>query len=202
MVPRSAAALRTPTPAVPRPLPPGASFDEGGEFPQGLFGAQSVVLRPDARWEILAADGDLRAVGGVGEARGDGHLARESRVGRLELHDFHDLLVGDQFEEAAPERIRVVGGLAARRLLRVPVGERHAEGAAFPRVEDLHVAGHGVRHAPPGQRVRIEAGAIDDRARPGDGGCPSVAGPTAPPAGWAGYNSRQHKKYSPIRLTG
>ena len=67
---------------------------------------------------------------------------------RLELDRFDDLLVGHQLDEPALEGIGVFGSLAAGRLRRIAVGERHPVGAAFARLEGMHAGRHVVRHAP------------------------------------------------------
>ena len=85
--------------------------------------------------------------------------------GDFELDSFHDFPVGDQLDKSAFEGVRVVGGLAAGRTRRVPVGERHSERAAFTRVEIVHMTLHVRRRAPQGHGVRIEAGLIYGFAR-------------------------------------
>lgn len=138
----------------------GASLHERGQLLQGLFRAQFIVFGPNAGGNALEEDGDFRSLGRVGEAGGDFHLTGEIWVLRFELNHFDDFLVGDQLDKSALEGIRAGGGLASRRMLRVQVGERHAEGAAFARIKDVHMTLHVIWHAPFGDSVWVEAGLV------------------------------------------
>src|SRR5712671_5308024 len=144
---------------------PATGLEERGQLAQGLSTARFVVLRPNACRDVLAQDRNAGSLAGIRESRRDLHVAGEARVLRFECDDFHDLLVRHQFDESALESIRVIGGLAAERMCRVLVGERHPIRAAFPRVEDVHLAFHAVGHPPCSQGVRIEAGPVHGLAR-------------------------------------
>src|SRR5712671_7294753 len=118
--------VRAPAMGTPRPRSrlrscraPG--LDERGQLPQGLSTARLIVLRPNTRRNILAQDGNSGSLVGIGETRGDFHVAGEARILRFEHDHFDDLLVGHQFDESALESIRVTGSLAAGRMRRVLV---------------------------------------------------------------------------------
>jgi hypothetical protein len=60
----------------------------------------------------------VTSTGGVGDAHGHSHLATKSRILRLEFNDFHNLLVGDQFDKSSWERVCVFGSFATQGVLR------------------------------------------------------------------------------------
>lgn len=106
-----------------------ASFDERGQLLERFFTTSFV---------FLAEDCDFGAFGAIGEADGHSHLACKCGVLRLELHDFDNLLVRNQFEKSAPESVGIFGRFASQGVLRVQVGKRLSECFTFA---------HG-RHAP------------------------------------------------------
>ena len=72
---------------------------------------------PDAFRYAIAEEVDVCSFFGVCQTPGYSHLARQSRLLRLELNEPHDLLEGDEFDKSLLERVRVLGCLTVLRNL-------------------------------------------------------------------------------------
>lgn len=83
-------------------------------------------------------------------------------ISRLELDDFDNLLVRNEFHEPPVVRVGVRGRLASPSV-RV-VRERDSVRSTFAGVERMYVTGHAGRHLPRCNRTRMEKRTIDDLA--------------------------------------
>ena len=109
---------------------------------------------------------DVGAAVGIGERDRDRHLALHRRIFRLELDNFHNLLVWYELDEAAVVRIGVRTGLADPS--GCVVGERDPEGAAFATACSLRIARYTFRRGAFTWRVmRVELTARVSRSKQG-----------------------------------
>jgi hypothetical protein len=92
---------------------PSLSFEAAGELLQGQSRAGLVVLRAQARRQILAQEDDLRSAGHLVERDHDRHLAEKGRIGGDEADGFDDPARRRQLHEPPVDHVLTVGGLAA-----------------------------------------------------------------------------------------